>query len=250
MTKVAIITGAGRGIGAACARELARVGYSCVLMSPSDRSIRLAAELGGIGLIGSATDVEDLRRLVEITIDRYGRIDAVVNNTGNLARITPGVKLKTGAAYDPELDSDLIDIADDEWHASLDYYFLNIVRMARLVTGIMQAQGGGAIVNISSLAALEPRLSYPLSTPIRTAALSFAKLFADRYARAGIRMNNVLPGFMENREFPETVRTSIPMARMGYLTEVAGTVRFLLSAEAGYIAGQNIVVDGGINRRI
>jgi NAD(P)-dependent dehydrogenase (short-subunit alcohol dehydrogenase family) len=219
-------------------------------MSPSDRSERVAKEIGGVGIRGSSTEVSDLERLVDTAMSRYGRIDAVVNNTGNLARIRPGTTLSTGNAYDPHLDSDLIDIEDKEWHDSLDFYFLNIVRMLRLVTPIMRKNGGGAVVNISSLAALEPRLTYPLSSPIRAAALAFVKTYADRYAREGIRINNVLPGFMDNREFPAPVLQSIPMARPGRMEELAQTVCFLLSPGAGYVTGQSILVDGGSNRRV
>jgi NAD(P)-dependent dehydrogenase (short-subunit alcohol dehydrogenase family) len=248
--KVAIVTGAGQGIGAACARELARNDYACVLMSPSDQSERLAKEIGGIGMKGSVTEVADLERLVDTAIKLHGRIDAVVNNTGNLARIKPGTTLASGNAYDPHLDSELIDIEDKEWHDSLDFYFLNVVRMLRLVTPVMRKSGGGAIVNISSLAALEPRLTYPLSSPIRAATLAFTKTYADRYAREGIRINNVLPGFMDNREFTKPVLESIPMARRGRMEELAQTVYFLLSPGAGYVTGQSILVDGGSNRRV
>jgi len=248
--KVAIVTGAGQGLGAACARDLANNGYSCALMSPSERSERLAKEIGGIGLKGSSTSFADLKKLVETAMDAYGRIDAVVNNTGNLARIKPGTMLATGNAYDPHLDTDLLEIQDHEWHDSLDFYFLNVIRMLRIVTPIMRTNGGGAIVNISSLAALEPRLSYPLSSPIRAATLAYTKIFADRYARDGIRINNVLPGFMNSREFSAPVLQSIPIGRAGRVEELAHTVTFLLSPGAGYITGQSILVDGGSNRRI
>jgi NAD(P)-dependent dehydrogenase (short-subunit alcohol dehydrogenase family) len=122
--------------------------------------------------------------------------------------------------------------------------------MLRLVTDVMRSQGGGAIVTVSSMAALEPRLTYPLSSPIRTATLAFMRMYADRYARDGIRLNSVLPGFMENREFTPEVINAIPMSRRGRLQEVAQTVRFLLSEEAGYVTAQNIFVDGGISRRL
>jgi NAD(P)-dependent dehydrogenase (short-subunit alcohol dehydrogenase family) len=250
MNKSALVLGAGKGIGAACARELAKCGYTCFLMSPSDRSEKLAEEICGFGLRGSATDPSALARLVDLAMEKSGRIDAVVNNTGSLARKTPATTLATGNGYDPQLEGDLLDVTDAEWHSGLDFYYLNIVRMARLVTRIMQKQHFGTIVNISSLAAIEPRLSYPLASPMRVAALAFAKLYADRYARDGIRMNNVLPGFLENHSFSEAVRLAIPMGRLGRVAEIATTVRFLLSDDAGYISGQNILVDGGINRRM
>ena len=248
--KVAIVTAAGKGIGMACASELAARGYALALMSPSGSSRTLAKKLGGIGLDGSVTVTGDLQRLVAMTLKRWGRIDCVVNNTGNLARITPGTKLRTGYAFDPEFDGVLLDIDDAEWHASVDFYLLNSIRMARLVTPVMIGQGGGAIVNISSFTVREPRLSYAISTPARAALSSFTKLFADRYARDRVRMNTVLPGFMENREFPDSVLRTIPMARTGRLQELARTVAFLLSDDAGYITGQSIHVDGGANRAI
>jgi NAD(P)-dependent dehydrogenase (short-subunit alcohol dehydrogenase family) len=248
--KVAIVTAAGKGIGMACAIELAERGYSLALMSPSGRSSALAEKLGGIGIDGSVTAPDDLKRLVDGALQRWGRVDAVVNNTGNLARITPGAKLNTGYSFDPDLDGMLLDIDDAEWHASVDFYLLGTIRMARLVTPAMIRQAGGTIVNISSFAAREPRLSYAISTPARAALSAFTKMFADRYARDGVRMNSVLPGFMENRLFPDSVLRSIPMARAGRLQELARTVAFLLSEDSGYITGQSIQVDGGANRSV
>ena len=176
--KVAIVTAAGRGMGAACARELAAQGYRVALMSVSQRAERLAAELGGIGLQGSVTQTADLARLVEMTMAQFGRVDAVINNTGHPPK------------------GELLAISDDEWHAGLDLLLLNVVRMARLVTPIMQAQGGGALVNISTFAAFEPSLAFPVSAALRAALGSFAKLYEDRYATDGIRMNNLLPGYI------------------------------------------------------
>lgn len=242
---VAIITGAGRGMGAACARELAMRGYAVTLMSPSGASRKLAAELGGIGLDGSVTAVADLAKLIDRTISTYGRIDAVVNNTGHAPR-SSGASLP----YDPDLGTELIDIPDEDWYAGLDLVLLNVVRMARLVTPVMQKQGSGAIVNISTFAAPEPRLSYPISSSLRLALAGYTKLYADRYARAGIRMNNVLPGFMENWPVDDAIRRTIPMARPGRFEEIGKTVAFLLSSDASYITGQNILVDGGVNRHI
>jgi NAD(P)-dependent dehydrogenase (short-subunit alcohol dehydrogenase family) len=242
---VAIITGAGRGMGAACARELATRGFAVALMSPSGASRRLAAELGGIGLDGSVTAIADLAKLIDMTLSTYGRIDAVVNNTGHAPR-SSGASLP----YDPKLETGLIDIPDEDWYAGLDLVLLNVVRTARLVTPVMQKQGSGAIVNISTFAAPEPRLSYPISSSLRLALAGYTKLYADRYARAGIRMNNVLPGFMENWPVDDAIRRTIPMARPGRFEEIGKTVAFLLSSDASYITGQNILVDGGVNRHI
>lgn len=229
--KVAIVTAAGRGMGAAIARELAG-DYHLALMSPSGAAEALAQSLNGLGLTGSVTNPDDLQKLVDQTMARYGRIDAVVNHTGHPPK------------------GDLLAIPDEDWHTGLDLLVLNVVRMARLVTPIMQAGGGGAIVNISTYAVFEPEPIFPVSAALRAALAGFTKLYADRYAADGIRMNNVLPGFVDS--LPETAerRARIPMGRYGTVGEIAETVRFLLSPAAGYITGQNIRVDGGLTRSV
>lgn len=230
--KVAIITAAGKGIGAAIARELAASDYQVSLLSSSGGALTLAQELGGIGMTGSVTAPEDLTRLVESTLARYGRIDAVVNNTGHPPK------------------GELLNISDADWHFGLDLLVLNVVRMARLVTPVFLGQRGGATVNISTFAAFEPEAGFPVSSSLRSALAGFVKLYADRYAADGIRMNNVLPGYMDN--YPESAANlaKIPMKRYAQVEEVAKTVRFLLSDDAGYITGQNIRVDGGITHSI
>ena len=230
--KAAIVTAAGKGMGAAIARELAADGYAVSLLSVSDAAVELAKELGGIGMSGSVTNPADLATLVQRTTDSFGRIDAVVNNTGHPPK------------------GPLLDISDEQWHAGLDLAVLNVVRMARLVTPIMQAAGGGAIVNISTFAAYEPDPGFPVSASLRAALGSFAKLYADTYAADGIRMNNVLPGFIESYPVEETTVARIPMGRAGTVEEIAKTVAFLVSEGAGYITGQNIKVDGGITRSV
>ena len=230
--RVAVVTAAGSGMGAACARELAQRGYRVALMSPSGRAVDLAEQLGGFGLAGSVTEGGDLASLVGEAIDRYGRIDGVVNSTG----------------HPPS--GDILDLTDDEWHESLELVVLNVVRIARLVTPAMVRQGGGAIVNISTYSAFEPSPAFPLSSSLRAALAGFTKLYSDRYALEGIRMNNILPGYMENFEIDEQTLHSIPMQRQGSLAEIARTAAFLLSDDAGYITGQNIRVDGGITRSI
>jgi NAD(P)-dependent dehydrogenase (short-subunit alcohol dehydrogenase family) len=114
----------------------------------------------------------------------------------------------------------------------------------------MLEQGGGAFVNISTFAAFEPSLIFPVSSSLRAALGSFAKMYADQYAPQGIRMNNVLPGYIDSYPESEENLREIPMGRYGKVEEIASTVRFLLSEEAGYITGQNIRVDGGITRSV
>ncbi|SFR33565.1 SDR family oxidoreductase [Halogeometricum limi] len=230
--RVAVVTAAGRGIGAACARRLADDGYVPVLLSKSGAAVDVADELGGVGFEGSVTDPDDLAALVEAAHDRYGRIDAVVNNTGHPA---------TG---------DLLSLDDDAWHEGLDLVLLNTVRMARLVTPIMRAGDGGAFVNVSTFSAYEPSAEFPVSSVLRAGLGAFTKLYADRYAGEGIRMNAVLPGFVDSYEVDAATRDRIPMGRPARTAEIADTVAYLLSPAASYVTGQNVRVDGGLTDHV
>jgi NAD(P)-dependent dehydrogenase (short-subunit alcohol dehydrogenase family) len=226
--RVAVVTAAGRGIGAACARRLAEDGYTPVLLSKSGAARDVAEELGGIGFAGSVTDPADLEALVDAALDRYGRIDVVVNNTGHPA---------TG---------DLLDIDDEDWHDGLDLVLLNVVRMARLVTPVFEEQGGGSVVNVSTFSAYEPSLEFPVSSVLRAGLGAFTKLYADRYAGDGIRMNCVLPGFADSYEVDDETLAEIPMGRPAAVEEVADAVAYLASEDASYVTGQNLRVDGGL----
>jgi len=231
-TKIAIVTAAGRGMGAAIARELATNGYKIALMDISGEAELLAGELKGIGMTGSVTQPADLKKLVDLTMRTYGRVDAVINSTGHPP---------TGP---------LLEISDEDWYLGLEMVFLNVIRMARLVTPIMQKQGGGVFVNISTFAAFEPDPSFPVSSSLRAGLASFTKLYADRYASDGIRMNNIQPGFTDSYPESEENVNRIPMRRYARVSEIAHTALFLVSENAGYITGQNIRVDGGITRSV
>ena len=230
--KVVLITAGGSGMGAAVARHLAERNYRVAILSSSGRGEALAGELGGVGVTGSNLRVSDLERLVERTLETFGGIDAVVNSAGH------GPK------------GDLLQIADDEWHLGMEIYFLNVVRICRLVTPVMEERGGGVFVNISTFAAIEPQLDFPTSSAFRASLAAFAKLFSDRYAHQNIRMNNILPGFIDSLPEKKEYRERIPLGRYGTTAEIAETAAFLISDGARYITGQNIRVDGGITRSV
>ncbi len=230
--RVAVITAGGSGMGAGVARRLAADGLRVAIFSSSGKAETLAKELGGIGVTGSNRSPEDLKRLVDATLERWGRIDVLVNSAGHGPRAA------------------LLDLADEDWRLGMEVYFLNVVRPTRLVTPVMQAQRSGVIINISTFAAFEPDPVFPTSGVFRAGLAAFTKLFADRYAAENIRMNNVLPGFIDSLPEKEEFRARIPLQRYGRVQEIADTIAFLASDGAGYITGQNIRVDGGITRSI
>ncbi|MCP2091813.1 UNVERIFIED_ORG: NAD(P)-dependent dehydrogenase (short-subunit alcohol dehydrogenase family) [Paraburkholderia sediminicola] len=230
--KVAVVTAAGKGMGGAIARELASSGYRVALMSPSGSAAKLAEELGGFGLSGSVTEEADIDRLVQDTLTRYGRIDAVVNNTGHPPK------------------GDLLTLTDDQWRSGLDIVLLNVIRMLRRVTPVFESQGGGAVVNISSFAAVSPLQIMPVSSTLRAGLSAFTQLYAERYAAKNIRINSVLPGYIDSWDASEEFIAGLPAKRLGTVEEIAKTVAFLLSDGAGYITGQNIRVDGALVRAV
>lgn len=230
--KVAIVTAGGSGMGAGAARKLAAEGYRLSILSSSGKGEALAKELGGIGVTGSNQSNEDLKELVDRSVEAWGRIDVLVNSAGHGPR------------------APLLDLSDEDWHRGMEVYFLNVVRPTRLVTPIMQRQRSGVIINISTFAAFEPDPIFPTSGVFRAGLAAYTKLYADRYAAENIRMNNVLPGFIDSLPEKPEFRNRIPMGRYGKTEEIAKVIAFLASDGSGYITGQNIRVDGGITRSV
>ncbi len=231
-SKVAIVTAGGSGMGAAAARRLAADGFAVAILSSSGKGEALAGELGGLGVTGSNQSADDLSRLVDAAMARWGRIDVLVNSAGHGPR------------------APLLEITDAQWHTGMDVYLMNVIRPTRLVTPIMQAQKSGAIVNVSTAWAFEPSPMFPTSAVFRAGLAAYTKLFADQFAADNIRMNNVLPGWIDSLPATEERRAGVPMRRYGTTAEIAATIAFLASDGAGYITGQNLRVDGGLMRGI
>ena len=230
--KVAIITAGGSGMGAAAARRLASDGFKVGILSSSGKGEALATELGGIGVTGSNQSVDDLKRLVDAVVEKWGRVDVLVNSAGHGPR------------------APILDISDEDWHKGMDTYLLNVIRPTRLVTPYMQRQKGGVIINISTAWAFEPNELFPTSAVFRSGLAAFTKIFADTFAGDNVRINNVLPGWIDSLPATEQRRDSVPLKRYGTSEEIAATIAFLASEGAAYITGQNIKVDGGLTRSV
>ncbi|MDS7596868.1 SDR family oxidoreductase [Agrobacterium tumefaciens] len=230
--KVAVITAGGSGMGAAVAKRLAGDGYKVAILSSSGKGEALAAELGGVGVTGSNQSNDDLKRLTDLALEKFGRIDVLVNSAGHGPRAS------------------ILDISDEQWHAGLDVYLMNVIRPTRIIAPVMVTQKTGSIVNISTAWAFEPSSMFPTSAVFRAGLASYTKIFADTYAADNVRMNNVLPGWIDSLPATEERRESVPMQRYGTSEEIAATVAFLASEGAGYITGQNIRVDGGLTRSV
>ncbi|MCA1441414.1 SDR family oxidoreductase [Ensifer sp. IC4062] len=232
MEKVALVTAGGSGMGAEAARRLSADGYKVAILSSSGKGEALARELGGVGVTGSNQSNEDLKRLVDLAVATWGRIDVLVNSAGHGPR------------------APILEITDEDWHRGMDTYLMNVIRPTRLVTPVMQKQKSGAIINISTAWAFEPSAMFPTSAVFRAGLAAYTKIFADTYAGENIRMNNVLPGWIDSLPATEERRDSVPMKRYGTSAEIAATVAFLASEGAAYITGQNIRVDGGLMRSV
>ena len=230
--KVAVVTAGGSGMGAAAARKLAQQGFKVAVLSSSGKGEALAKELGGVGVTGSNRSNDDLKRLFDQTMSRWGRVDVLVNSAGHGPR------------------APVLELTDEQWHTGLDVYLMNVIRAARLAAPVMVKQKGGTIINISTAWMFEPSAMFPTSAVFRAGLATFTKLFADQYAPDNVRMNNVLPGWIDSLPATEERRGAVPMRRYGKSEEIAATIAFLASEGGAYITGQNLRVDGGLTRSL
>lgn len=230
--KVALITAGGSGMGADAARRLAADGFRVGILSSSGKGEALGNELGGFGVTGSNLNPASLAALVDGAKERWGHVDVLVNSAGH------GPK------------GPVLEISDDDWHTGMEVYLLNVIRPTRLVMPLMQAQGGGVILNISTFAAFEPDPLFPTSGVFRAGLAAFTKLFSDKYAADNIRMNNILPGFIDSLPETDDRKARIPMGRYGRADEVSSMISLLASDGGGYITGQNFRIDGGLTRSV
>ena len=232
MKKIAAFIASGSGMGADAAKHLYSKGYDIAIMSSSGKGEDLANNLGGLGFTGSNLLSEDINNFIDKVITKYGKIDVLVNSAGH------GPK------------GDILEINDEDWIKGMEVYFLNVVRAARIITPIMQKQNNGSVINISTFAIFEPDSNFPTSGVFRSGLAAFTKLYSDMYAKNNIRMNNILPGFIDSLPVKEEFLKKIPLQRYGKVNEISTVVEMLASEGGAYITGQNIRVDGGITRSV
>ena len=232
MNKVAVLIAAGSGMGANAAKKLSEDGFKIAVMSSSEKAKELSKSLNGIGFVGSNQNIKDIKKFINSVLKKWGRIDVLVNSAGH------GPK------------GEILEITDEDWFKGMEIYFLNVVRAIRFVTPIMKKQKNGSIINISTYAVFEPEKSFPTSGIMRAAMSSFTKIYSNEYAKYNIRINNILPGFINSLSTKKEFQKRIPLKRIGRVEEISSVVSLLASKDGSYITGQNIRVDGGITKSV
>jgi 3-oxoacyl-[acyl-carrier protein] reductase len=245
--KVALITGASRGIGLATAHALAAEGCRLMLSARSATTLREAeAALHDTGATVASTTADvtqpdDAARLVQATVAAFGGIDILINNVGG------GVGGRTVA-----------DSTDEDWRATLEMNLLQTVRIMRLALPYMRGRSGAAVVNVASISGWSPQLAGSGQYGAAKAALIFdAERWALEFVPYGVRVNTVSPGSIlvdgngwdryreaSQANYDDYVRNGFPMGRLGTAEEVADAIVFLASSRAHWINGRNIPVDG------
>ena len=231
--RLALVTGASRGIGRAVARELARAGASVVVgyRSGQDEAEALAEEIGGRAVQADVSSPDDARRLVE----EAGDVDVLVNNAG-LTR-----------------DGLLARMSDDDWHTVIETNLSSVFYTCRAVTRPMMKKRGGAIVNISSIVGVHGNWGQTNYAASKAGIIGFTKSLARELGSRGIRANVVAPGYVKTQltdVLPDDATAAMvgqtPLGRVAEPEEIAGAVRFLASDEASFITGDVLLVDGGL----
>lgn len=237
--KLAIITGASRGIGRATALELSRAGYFVVINYKSnkeaaDETLKLVQDAGGSGEIlqFDVADKTQTRENVSDIVGRHGKIHALVNNAGVTA------------------DGLFLFLAEEEWDVVIDTTLKGFYNITKPVLREMIKNKKGSIVSLSSVAGLMPNRGQSNYSAAKAGIIGVSRSLAAEVARFGIRVNVVAPGLIETdmiKKAPvEEIKKAIPMARLGRPEEVAGVIRFLCSDDASYVTGQTISVNGGM----
>ena len=235
--KVCVVTGSTGGIGASVVRQLRDEGARVVSSGRSESGP------GDTHVALDLTQRGEPERLVEETVRAFGRLDVLVNNVG-------GTEIRK-----------LAELTDDDWQASFELNLMSAVRATRAALPVMEEQGGGVIVNVSSTAAKRPSTGMPDYSVMKAALLSFSRLVADVHAADGIRCNAVTPGptatsawlgdggLADQQGERDAVLAKVaagrPLGRLAEPDEIAAVVVFLASEKASYVTGAAWSADGG-----
>jgi 3-oxoacyl-[acyl-carrier protein] reductase len=239
--KVAIITGAGRGIGQATAVKFAREGAKVVVCDLTQESIaetvKLCEQIGAptLGCVANVTDMPSLRAMVKDTVDKFGRIDCLVNNAGIVA------------------DAQMRNMTEEQFDKVIAVNLKGVFNGTKAVLDTMLMQQSGVILNASSIVGLYGNFGQTNYAAAKFGVIGMAKTWARELGRKGIRSNAVCPGFISTSilaTIPEKViralEEKVPMGRLGKPEDVANTFAFLASDDAAYINGAVIEVSGGL----
>jgi NAD(P)-dependent dehydrogenase (short-subunit alcohol dehydrogenase family) len=243
--KIALVTGAGSGIGRGIARRLAAEGASLALSDIAEAGLQetaaLIEEVGGqsISVVGDVSVRADAERMVEAAVSSFGRLDIVVNNAG-----IRGSRQATLAHLTP----------DEEWERVMAVNVSGVFRVASAAIRQMLAQGSGTIINIASAAGFVPFPARAAYNASKGAVISFTRALALDYAPNHIRVNAICPGMVETAmtrwrldvpELRQQVLDMTPWGRIGQTEDIASAAVYLASDEADFVTGHMLVIDGG-----
>jgi 3-oxoacyl-[acyl-carrier protein] reductase len=255
--KVAIVGGASKGLGRACAQALAEEGVNVAICSRSQADLEKAAQeirsATGVEVLAFAGDLdkhETISGLIKATVNRFGRLDVLVNNSGG-----------------PPL-ADARDATEEQWATAVQRSLLFFARMSREAVPHLKSAGAGRIINILASTVYQPIPKLALSGATRMGVIAFAKSLADEVGRDGILVNNVCPGSILSERMMSNVEArakslGVPLeealkeraaetalGRIGEPKELANLVAFLASSKSSYITGTTMRVDGGLVRSV